>query len=128
MNGVVLISHLNQLREQKGLDIEAAARRRRFRPVMMTSLLTIIGLVPLLAASGPGSEIQKPLAVVVIGGTLTSTALTLLLLPAIYASLEARFSGDSGGGVKPGLWKRFVLFLRKFPALIARSKVEANAG
>jgi cobalt-zinc-cadmium resistance protein CzcA len=95
MNGVVLISYLNQLREQEGLDIEEAARagaERRFRPVMMTALLTVIGLVPLLLASGPGSEIQKPLAVVVIGGTTTSTALTLLLLPAIYASLEGRFA------------------------------------
>ncbi|MCH7228486.1 efflux RND transporter permease subunit [Haloferula sp. A504] len=95
MNGVVLISYLNQLREQEGMDIEEAARagaERRFRPVMMTALLTVIGLVPLLLASGPGSEIQKPLAVVVIGGTATSTALTLLLLPAIYASLEGRFA------------------------------------
>jgi cobalt-zinc-cadmium resistance protein CzcA len=95
MNGVVLISYLNQLREQEGMAIEEAARagaERRFRPVMMTALLTVIGLVPLLLASGPGSEIQKPLAVVVIGGTTTSTALTLLLLPALYATLEARFA------------------------------------
>ncbi len=95
MNGVVLVSYLNQLREQEGMDIEDAARagaERRFRPVMMTALLTVIGLVPLLLASGPGSEIQKPLAVVVIGGTATSTALTLLLLPALYASLEGRFA------------------------------------
>ena len=95
MNGVVLVSYLNQLREQEGLEIEEASRagaERRFRPVMMTALLTVIGLVPLLLASGPGSEIQKPLAVVVIGGTATSTALTLLLLPALYASLEARFA------------------------------------
>lgn len=95
MNGVVLISYLNQLREEEGMGIEEAARagaERRFRPVMMTALLTVIGLVPLLLASGPGSEIQKPLAVVVIGGTATSTALTLLLLPAIYASLEGRFA------------------------------------
>jgi cobalt-zinc-cadmium resistance protein CzcA len=91
MNGVVLVSYLNQLREEGADTPEEAARtgaERRFRPVMMTSLLTIIGLVPLLIASGPGSEIQKPLAVVVVGGTLTSTALTLLLLPALYASME----------------------------------------
>jgi len=95
MNGVVLVSYLNQLREQEGLAIEDAARagaERRFRPVMMTAVLTVIGLVPLLLASGPGSEISKPLAVVVIGGTVTSTALTLLLLPAIYASLETRIA------------------------------------
>lgn len=95
MNGVVLISYLNQLRKQEGMGIEEAARagaERRFRPVMMTALLTVIGLVPLLLASGPGSEIQKPLAAVVIGGTVTSTALTLLLLPAIYATVEGRFA------------------------------------
>lgn len=91
MNGVVLVSYLNQLLEEGVENPEEAARtgaERRFRPVMMTSVLTIIGLVPLLLASGPGSEIQKPLAVVVVGGTLTSTALTLLLLPALYASIE----------------------------------------
>jgi len=99
MNGVVLVSYLNQLREEEGMGIEEAARagaERRFRPVMMTALLTVIGLVPLLIASGPGSEIQKPLAVVVIGGTATSTALTLLLLPAIYASVEGRFAAWRG--------------------------------
>ena len=93
MNGVVLISYLNQLREESGLEIDEAVRtgaQRRFRPVMMTALLTVIGLVPILFASGPGSEIQKPLAAVVVGGTATSTALTLLLLPALYASLETR--------------------------------------
>ncbi|MGJ8725532.1 MAG: efflux RND transporter permease subunit [Roseibacillus sp.] len=92
MNGVVLVSYLNQLREESDLGIEEAAfagAQRRFRPVMMTALLTIVGLIPILFATGPGSEIQKPLAVVVVGGTLTSTALTLLLLPALYASLES---------------------------------------
>ena len=78
---------------KSGLEIDEAVRtgaQRRFRPVMMTALLTVIGLVPILFASGPGSEIQKPLAAVVVGGTATSTALTLLLLPALYASLETR--------------------------------------
>jgi cobalt-zinc-cadmium resistance protein CzcA len=93
MNGVVLVSYLNQLREESDLNIEEATHtgaERRFRPVMMTAILTVIGLVPILFASGPGSEIQKPLAAVVVGGTVTSTALTLLLLPALYASLETR--------------------------------------
>lgn len=93
MNGVVLISYLNQLREESDMDIEEATltgAERRFRPVMMTALLTVIGLVPILFATGPGSEIQKPLAAVVVGGTVTSTALTLLLLPALYASLESK--------------------------------------
>lgn len=91
MNGVVLVSYLNQLREELSMEIEEATWEgsvRRFRPVMMTAILTVIGLVPLIFATGPGSEIQKPLAVVVIGGTVSSTILTLLLLPALYASLE----------------------------------------
>jgi cobalt-zinc-cadmium resistance protein CzcA len=67
MNGVVLISYLNQIREETSLSIEEAAftgAERRFRPVMMTAILTVIGLVPILFATGPGSEIQKPLAAV----------------------------------------------------------------
>ena len=91
MNGVVLISYLNELREETDLDIDSATvtgAERRFRPVMMTAVLTVIGLIPILFSKGPGSEIQKPLAAVVVGGTVTSTALTLLLLPALYASLE----------------------------------------
>jgi cobalt-zinc-cadmium resistance protein CzcA len=93
MNGVVLVSYFNQLREESGYEIDRATSEgseRRFRPVMMTAILTVIGLVPILFATGPGSEIQKPLAAVVVGGTVTSTALTLLLLPALYASLETR--------------------------------------
>ena len=58
--------------------------RRRLRPVMMTASITAFGLIPLLFASGPGSEIQRPLAIVVIGGLITATALTLLLLPILY--------------------------------------------
>lgn len=95
MNGVVLVSYLNSLREESDLGIEDATQvgaERRFGPVMMTALLTVIGLAPILFATGPGSEIQKPLAAVVMGGTVTSTALTLLLLPALYAKLETRFT------------------------------------
>ena len=58
--------------------------KRRLRPVLMTASITALGLVPLLFASGPGSEIQKPLAIVVVGGLLTSTLLTLILLPILY--------------------------------------------
>ncbi|MCB1206307.1 MAG: efflux RND transporter permease subunit [Verrucomicrobiae bacterium] len=90
MNGVVMVTFFNQLREE-GADIDAAVTNgaeRRVRPVLMTALLAILGLVPLLLADGPGSEIQKPLAVVVVGGTITSTTLTLLLLPALYRRIE----------------------------------------
>lgn len=58
--------------------------RRRLRPVLMTASITAFGLIPLLFASGPGSEIQRPLAIVVIGGLITATALTLILLPILY--------------------------------------------
>ena len=63
---------------------------RRLRPVLMTAMIASFGLLPLLAATGPGSELQRPLAVVVIGGLFTSTLLTLILLPALYAWLEEK--------------------------------------
>lgn len=92
MNGVVMVMFFNQLREEgKSIaDSVVEGAQRRVRPVMMTAILTILGLVPLLLASGPGSEIQKPLAVVVVGGTISSTILTLLLLPAMYRAVENR--------------------------------------
>jgi cobalt-zinc-cadmium resistance protein CzcA len=86
LNGVVMMSYFNQLRE-KGLDILTVVTEgamRRLRPVMMTATICAFGLVPLLLASGPGSEIQRPLAIVVIGGLISSTLLTLFLLPIIY--------------------------------------------
>ncbi len=86
LNGVVLVSYFNQLRDE-GLDATSVVREgslRRLRPVMMTASITAFGLLPLLTASGPGSEIQKPLAIVVMGGLFTSTVLTLLVLPVLY--------------------------------------------
>ena len=86
LNGVVLVSHFNQLRAQ-GLRGEAVVRDgalRRLRPVLMTASIAAFGLVPLLFASGPGSEIQRPLAIVVIGGLVSATLLTLVLLPLLY--------------------------------------------
>jgi cobalt-zinc-cadmium resistance protein CzcA len=86
LNGVVLVSYFNQLRDE-GLDATGVVREgslRRLRPVMMTASITAFGLLPLLTASGPGSEIQKPLAIVVMGGLFTSTVLTLLVLPVLY--------------------------------------------
>jgi cobalt-zinc-cadmium resistance protein CzcA len=87
LNGVVLVSHFNELL-QRGLPLAQAVRdgaMRRLRPVMMTATITAFSLIPLLSATGPGSEIQKPLAIVVIGGLITSTALTLVLLPLMFA-------------------------------------------
>ncbi|NJA88120.1 efflux RND transporter permease subunit [Rhodocyclus tenuis] len=86
LNGVVMITYFNQLRAQ-GLalaEVVVSGARRRLRPVLMTASIAAFGLLPLLFASGPGSEIQRPLAIVVIGGLLSSTALTLLLLPLLY--------------------------------------------
>jgi len=86
LNGLVLIVHFNQLRAQ-GLPLRQVVyegSRRRLRPVMMTASIAALGLVPLLFATGPGSEIQKPLAIVVIGGLITSTLLTLFLLPILF--------------------------------------------
>jgi len=86
LNGLVLVAHFNQLLAT-GMDISrvvAEGARRRLRPVLMTAAITALGLVPMLFATGPGSEIQRPLAVVVIGGLFTSTLLTLLLLPVLF--------------------------------------------
>jgi len=86
LNGLVLVTYFNQL-HALGLPMEQVVREgawRRLRPVLMTATITAFGLVPLLLASGPGSEIQRPLAIVVIGGLASSTALTLLLLPLLY--------------------------------------------
>jgi len=86
LNGVVLVSYFNQLRAlgMSLSEVVIEGARRRLRPVMMTASIAAFGLVPLLFATGPGSEIQRPLAVVVIGGLVTSTLLTLVLLPVLY--------------------------------------------
>jgi len=86
LNGLVLVTYFNQLVEE-GVAIQDAVfdgAVRRLRPVLMTASIAALGLVPLLFATGPGSEIQKPLAIVVIGGLVTSTALTLILLPILF--------------------------------------------
>jgi len=97
LNGLVLVSHFNEL-VQQGRDVTTAVTegaRRRLRPVLMTASITALGLVPLLTATGPGSEIQRPLAIVVVGGLVTSTLLTLILLPILYR----RFGVERGAAV-----------------------------
>jgi cobalt-zinc-cadmium resistance protein CzcA len=92
LNGIVLISFINELRD-KGHSIAEAVRKgaeMRLRPVMMTASVAILGLVPMLLSSGVGAETQRPLAAVVVGGLITSTLLTLLLLPVIYEWMETR--------------------------------------
>ncbi|RPI08808.1 MAG: efflux RND transporter permease subunit, partial [Acidobacteriales bacterium] len=92
LNGVVLVSRIAQLREE-GASIEEAVARGsedRLRPVLMTASIAIFSLIPMLYATGPGSEVQRPLATVVVGGLLTSTFLTLVILPTLYRWFERR--------------------------------------
>lgn len=90
LNGVVLITYVRRLREE-GMPLDLALRegcKQRFRPVMMTATVALLGLVPFLFVDGPGSEVQRPLAIVVIGGLITSTLLTLVVLPVLYRWFE----------------------------------------
>ena len=92
LNGIVLVSFINELRE-KGRSIGEAVRQGaelRLRPVLMTASVAILGLVPMLLSTGVGAETQRPLASVVVGGLITSTLLTLVLLPVIYEWMESR--------------------------------------
>ena len=100
LNGVVMVTYFNQLRAA-GKSIAEAVREgaeRRLRPVLLTAMIASLGLVPMLLATGPGSEIQRPLAVVVIGGLFSSTLLTLVLLPTLYAWLEGRADARIASG------------------------------
>ncbi|MFZ5876130.1 MAG: efflux RND transporter permease subunit [Nitrospirota bacterium] len=99
LNGVVLVSYMNQLVQEGTPVFEAVVKacERRLRPVLMTALVAILGLIPMLFASGPGSEIQRPLATVVIGGLLSSTLLTLVVLPTLYLWAEQRRVRNNGG-------------------------------
>jgi cobalt-zinc-cadmium resistance protein CzcA len=90
LNGLVLVSRISQLRDE-GLELREAIRKGtldRLRPVLMTASISIFSLIPMLLAGGAGSEIQKPLATVVVGGLITSTLLTLLIIPAVYSWFE----------------------------------------
>ncbi len=91
LNGVVMVTHFNErLLDGEAMDVVVRlGTERRLRPVLMTAVITALGMIPLLFATGPGSEIQRPLAIVVTGGLLSSTLLTLLLLPKLFE----RFGG-----------------------------------
>jgi cobalt-zinc-cadmium resistance protein CzcA len=94
LNGIVLISHLNELRKD-GVDSKFAVingASNRLRPVLMTALVASLGFIPMAFNTGPGSEVQAPLATVVIGGLVTSTMLTLLVLPMVYYWIEKKVS------------------------------------
>ncbi|HSO83210.1 CusA/CzcA family heavy metal efflux RND transporter [Thiocapsa sp.] len=91
LNGVVMVTYFNQLRAlgRPMQEVVVEGARRRLRPVLMTASIAAFGLVPLLFATGPGSEIQRPLAIVVIGGLVSATLLTLILLPILYRRFGA---------------------------------------
>lgn len=94
LNGVVMISYINELREQ-GRSLREAVLHgalTRLRPVLMTAFVASLGFVPMALATGPGAEVQRPLATVVIGGIISSTFLTLVLLPVLYEYAERWFS------------------------------------
>ncbi len=92
LNGVVLVSYIRTLRNKGMSQTEAVIQgcRQRFRPVLMTATVAMLGLIPMLFATGPGSEVQRPLAIVVIGGLVTSTLLTLVVLPTLYKWFEEK--------------------------------------
>jgi cobalt-zinc-cadmium resistance protein CzcA len=92
LNGVVLVSCIRSLREEGMAQREAIVHgcEQRFRPVLMTATVAMLGLIPFLFATGPGSEVQRPLAIVVIGGLITSTLLTLVVVPTLYRWFEER--------------------------------------
>ena len=104
LNGLVMVTYFRQLRDG-GLSLAEAVRRgaeRRLRPVLMTASIAAFGLVPLLFATGPGSEIQKPLAIVVIGGLVSATLLTLVLLPILYERFgESAAEREAGDALHP---------------------------
>lgn len=103
LNGVVLVNYFNQLRKEEGLSGVTLVRKAtliRLRPVLMTALVAIFGFIPMMLSSGVGSEVQRPLATVVIGGIVSSTLLTLVVLPVLYLVFEEKmknFSQKIGG-------------------------------
>ena len=106
-NGVLLVDYTNVLR-RRGLSLSSAvvtASRTRLRPILMTSLATVVGLIPMALGLGTGSETNAPLARAVVGGLTVSTILTLFLVPTVYAMLEERFprSAEQLAGAESGV-------------------------
>lgn len=93
LNGVVLINYFNQLKEQglSGKQLVQQGTSVRLRPILMTALVAVFGFIPMMLSSGVGSEVQRPLAAVVIGGILSSTFLTLIILPILFSKFENKF-------------------------------------
>jgi HAE1 family hydrophobic/amphiphilic exporter-1 len=103
-NAILLVDHTNLLRRRDRMPLQEAieeAGRRRLRPILMTSLTTVLGLLPLALGAGEGGEAQAPLARAVIGGLLSSTLITLVFVPIVYSIFERRATKESSqpGGV-----------------------------
>jgi len=100
-NAILLVDYINTLRRRDGVPLREAVEiggRTRLRPVLMTSIATMLGLVPMAIGIGDGGELQAPLARVVIGGLLASTIVTLVLVPAVYTLFEEGWKGISHKG------------------------------
>ena len=98
LNGVVMVSAINRLRSESGMTVMEAVKlgaTQRLRPVLMTALVAALGFIPMALNTGVGAEVQRPLATVVIGGILSATLLTLVVLPALYTLFEKRDSNNS---------------------------------
>ena len=99
LNGIVMVSYFNKLRQQ-GLELGEAILHGaavRLRPVLMTALVASLGFIPMALSHGTGAEVQRPLATVVIGGLISSTFLTLVVLPTLYRWWEARVERKQNG-------------------------------
>jgi CzcA family heavy metal efflux pump len=108
LNGLVMVTHFNE-RLLDGEAMDVVVRRgteRRLRPVLMTAVITALGMIPLLLATGPGSEIQRPLAIVVMGGLFSSTLLTLLLLPKLFEHFGAQEGVNWSGVLRYLPWRK----------------------
>ena len=103
-NAIVLVDYINTMRREQGVPLEEAvleSGRRRLRPILMTTLTTVLAMLPLALDFGEGSEIQAPLARVVVGGLLVSTLVTLIVVPSLYYLME-RGRGRSAGRLEAG--------------------------
>jgi heavy metal efflux system protein len=101
-NGVIMVSCLNQMRETKMPLIEAVIKgaKNRLRPVVMTATVATLGLLPAALARGIGSDVQRPLATVIVGGLVSATILTLAILPALYYVIEKRWCDTESGSTE----------------------------
>ncbi|WP_338391622.1 CusA/CzcA family heavy metal efflux RND transporter [Fulvitalea axinellae] len=114
LNGLVLVTSLNELKERGVTDLKERILKgahERLRPIMLTASTDILGFLPMAISSSAGAEVQRPLATVVIGGLLTSTLLTLIVIPVLYQWLERDNTGSRGFGAKPAVAVTLVLLM-----------------